>query len=69
MPDKPVISAGDIARKLRLPGWLRWILDLLRGTKIHAGPVDVQLDERPGTTTPPGLEMPHRPDPPQVGPR
>jgi hypothetical protein len=60
------VPAGDILRRLRLPSWLRWLLELVRGTRIQAGPVDVLLDERP---TPPrtGLDVPHQPKAPKVG--
>jgi hypothetical protein len=67
--DKPTIPVGDIARGLKLPGWLRWVLDLFRGTKIHAGPVDIQLDQAPGATPPrTGLDQPHQIRAPKVGP-
>lgn len=66
---RPTIPAGDIARQFKLPSWLRWVLDLLRGTKIHAGPVDIQLDQEHGATPPKtGLDAtPHAPGPPTSG--
>lgn len=68
---RPTIPAGDIARRFKLPGWLRWVLDLLRGTRIAAGPVDIQLDQKPGAA-PPGQSpldsTPHPPGPPIGGP-
>ena len=69
---RPTIPAGDIARKLKLPGWLRWVLDLFRGAKITAGPVDIQLDEKPGAYPAghsPLDSTPHQPGPPPVGGR
>lgn len=66
--NRPTIPAGDIARKLKLPGWLRFVLDLFRGTRIQAGPVDVLLDESRGATPPrTGLDQPHKFEPPQIG--
>lgn len=50
---RPTIPAGDIARKFKLPRWLRWLLDLFRGVKFHAGPVDIQLAKKPGASTGP----------------
>lgn len=65
---RPTIPAGDIARRFKLPGWLRWVLDLLRGTKIHAGPVDIQLDQDQGATPPrTGLDQPAPVRPPKMG--
>lgn len=72
MPDDhPVIPAGDIARKFNLPRWLRWILDLFRGTRISAGPVDIQLEQGQGPTPPQtGLDAkPHFPTPPPIARR
>lgn len=44
MPEKPVIPVGDAIQRSRLPGWLKWLVGLFRGTKIHAGPVDILLN-------------------------
>lgn len=68
--NRPTIPAGDIARRFNLPKWLRFILDLFRGTKIQAGPVDIQLNE--GQGLPPartGLDQPHEFGAPKIGPR
>jgi len=67
---RPTIPAGDIVRGLRLPGWLRWVMNLVRGVRIKAGPVDILLDQRDGATPPrTGLDQPHRLDPPRSGGR
>jgi hypothetical protein len=56
---RPTIPAGDIARKFGIPSWLRWLLDLVKGTRIQAGPVDILLDRRDGATPPrTGLDQP-----------
>ncbi len=65
---RPTIPAGDIARGFKLPGWLRFVLDLFRGTKIKAGPVDIQLDQGQTPTAPrTGLDQPHKFQPPSIG--
>ncbi len=59
---KPTIPIGDIVEHSRLPSWIRWFLGLFRGTKIGAGPVDIQLQQ--GQGIPPArtgpLDGPHR---------
>ena len=65
---RPEIPAGDIVRSLKLPGWLRWIMNLVRGVRVQAGPVDILLDKEPGATPPrTGLDQPHRIEPPKPG--
>jgi len=67
MPELPV---GDIVRKLRLPGWLRWVMNMVRGVRVHAGGVDILLDQKGGATPPrTGLDAPHRIEPPKPGGR
>lgn len=68
MSSRPSIPVGDALRKLRLPGWLRWLLNMVKGTKIQAGPVDIQLDQNQGPSTGPS-GMPHKPGPPLGGGR
>lgn len=65
--DRPTIPVGDVIRSFNVPGWLRWLLNLFKGTRIPAGPVDILLTK--GGATPPGtgLDQPHRPGPPRVG--
>jgi hypothetical protein len=59
-----------MARRLKLPGWLRWVLDLVRGTRIKAGPVDILLDKHDGATPPrTGLDQPASVKPPKIGGR
>lgn len=68
MSDKPVIPVGDVVRQFNIPGWLRWLLNLVKGAKIHAGPVDIQLDQGQGATPPKtGLDQPAKFEPPKMG--
>ena len=67
---RPTIPAGDIVRGLKIPGWLRAILNFVKGVRVHAGPVDILLDQRDGATPPrTGLDQPHKFDPPRSGGR
>ena len=50
---KPVIPVGDAIQRSKLPGWLKRIFGFFRGLVIHAGPVDLQLDQKPRITPPP----------------
>jgi len=34
---RPTIPVGDMLQNVKLPGWLRWVLNLVRGVKITAG--------------------------------
>lgn len=64
MPDP--IPVGDVLRSSsRLPGWLRFILNAVRGTKVRIGGTEILLDEQPAIRT--GLDKPHRLEPPKVG--
>ena len=64
----PVIPVGDILRGLKLPGWLRALLALVKGTKVKVGGAEILLDQAPGATLPKtGLDQPHRIEPPQFG--
>jgi len=66
----PEIPVGDMVRKLKLPPWLRWFMNLVQGIKIGKGDIVVVLDEQntvgPART---GLDQPHKFEPPRVGPR
>lgn len=64
----PSIPIGDLLRSLKLPGWLRAILNFTKGRKVEVGGVDILLDQRSGATPPrSGLDQPHRIGPPRVG--
>lgn len=68
--NRPTIPAGAIVRSLRLPGWLRWVLNLVRGVRVQAGPVDLLLDQHDGATPPKtGLDQPAKFQPPKPGGR
>lgn len=43
----PEIPVGDMVRKLKLPGWLRWVMNLVKGMRIKKGNVEIVLDEKP----------------------
>jgi hypothetical protein len=61
--NRPTIPAGDVLRSSKgLPGWLRTILNIVKGWTIRAGPVDIQLDQKSGP-----LEGPHKFNPPKPG--
>ncbi len=64
MPDIPV---GDVVRRFRLPRWLRWIMDRVKGLRIPVGGNVIVLSDRGGPTQPrTGLDQPHRSQPPKV---
>ena len=67
MPDP--IPVGDILRSLKLPGWLRSILNLIKGQKVRVGGTDILLGQKPGGATTPhsGLDQPHKIEPPKFG--
>lgn len=66
--NRPQIPAGDIVRSFNLPGWLRWLMNLVRGVKVQAGPVDILLDQKDGATPPKtGLDQPAKITPPRPG--
>jgi hypothetical protein len=60
MPEVPV---GDILRSVVKKGWLRKILDLLKGVKITKGGTTIVLDERPTVGGRSSLDQPHKPGP------
>jgi len=65
----PEIPVGDVIRSFKLPGWLRWLMNLVKGTKVTTGGVTVVLSETPGATPPgTGLDQPHVMKPPSYGP-
>lgn len=65
----PEIPVGDAIRKLKLPPWLRWIMNLVQGVRITKGSTVIVLDEKPT----PGLKQsyfddtPAKVEPPQRG--
>lgn len=64
----PEIPVGDVVRSFKLPSWLRWLMNLVKGVKIRKGDTTIVLSEEPGATPPrTGLDQPHRIEPPQVG--
>ena len=66
--NRPTIPAGDIVRSLKLPGWLRWVMNLVKGVRVQAGPVDILLDKDQGATPPrTGLDRPAKFQPPKPG--
>lgn len=66
--NRPTVPLGDAVRKLSLPGWLRTILNFLKGTRIQAGPVDILLDKEHGAMPPrTGLDQPGTFNPPRIG--
>lgn len=66
MPDIPV---GDVVRSFKLPGWLRAVMNALKGIRITRGGTTIVLSERDGATPPrTGLDQPAPVEPPNVGP-
>lgn len=69
----PEIPVGDVLRKIdKLPSWLKWILNLVRGVRITKGGTTIVLDEKHGSgATPPrtGLDQPAPFNPPKSGGR
>ena len=65
----PEIPVGDVLRKIdKLPGWLKWILNLTKGIRITKGGTTIVLSERDGATPPrTGLDQPAKFNPPQAG--
>ena len=61
----PEIPAGDILRAFIKRGFLRKILDALKGIRITKGGTTIVLSEKGGATPPrTGLDVPHRIEPP-----
>jgi len=57
----PEIPLGDIVRRHKLPGWLRWIMGAVQGLRITRGGTTIVLSERDGATPPKtGLDQPHK---------
>lgn len=68
--NRPTLPVGDAVRRMKLPGWLRWVMNLVKGTRIQAGPVDILLDQHGGATPPrTGLDQPAKFEPPKIGGR
>jgi len=62
----PEIPVGDIVRSFKLPGWLRSIMNLVKGIRITKGRTTIVLSERDGATPPrTGLDQPHKFGPPK----
>jgi hypothetical protein len=61
----PEIPVGDVLRSVVKTGWLRRILDLLKGVRITRGGTTIVLSEKDGATPPrTGLDQPHQIEPP-----
>jgi hypothetical protein len=64
----PEIPVGDVVRSFKLPGWLRWIMNLVKGVRITKGGTTIVLSEEQGATPPKtGLDQPHQIEPPKLG--
>ena len=65
----PEIPVGDIVRSFKLPSWLRWVMNLVKGVRITKGGTTIVLNEKPT----PGLkesyfdDKPAKVEPPQRG--
>lgn len=63
------IPVGDVVRSFKLPGWLRWIMNAVKGLRITRGGTTIVLNEEHGATPPrTGLDKPAPFNPPKVGP-
>lgn len=66
----PEIPVGDVLRSVVKRGWLRKILDLLKGVRITRGGTTIVLSEREGATPPrTGLDKPAKFEPPDIAGR
>ena len=64
----PEIPVGDVVRSFRLPGWLRWVMNAVKGLRITRGGTTIVLNEGHGATPPrTGLDQPAPFNPPKVG--
>ena len=65
----PEIPVGDVLRSVVKGGWLRKLLDLIKGLRITRGGTTIVLNEGHGATPPrTGLDQPGSINPPKVGP-
>lgn len=63
----PEIPVGDVLRAVVKRGWLRKILDMLKGIRITRGGTTIVLSEKDGATPPrTGLDQPHKFEPPNL---
>lgn len=66
----PEIPVGDVLRSVVKRGWLRKILDLLKGVRITRGGTTIVLSEKDGATPPrTGLDQPAKFEPPNLSGR
>jgi hypothetical protein len=66
----PEIPVGDVVRSLKLPGWLRWVMNAVKGLRITRGGTTIVLNEGHGATPPrTGLDRPAKVEPPKTGGR
>jgi hypothetical protein len=64
----PEIPVGDVVRSFKLPGWLRWVMNAVKGLRITRGGTTIVLNEGHGATPPrTGLDQPDSINPPKVG--
>ena len=48
----PEIPVGDVVRSFKLPGWLRWVMNAVKGLRITRGGTTIVLSQRDGATPP-----------------
>lgn len=66
----PEIPVGDVVRSFKLPGWLRWVMNLVKGVRITRGGTTIVLSEKDGATPPrTGLDQPAKFEPPDIAGR
>lgn len=67
----PEIPVGDVVRSFKLPGWLRWVMNLVKGVRITRGGTTIVLSEKDGAMPPPrtGLDKPAKFEPPDIAGR
>lgn len=66
----PEIPVGDVVRSFKLPGWLRWVMNLVKGVRITRGGTTIVLSEKDGATPPrTGLDKPAKFEPPDIAGR
>lgn len=66
----PEIPLGDVVRSQKLPSWLRWIMNLVKGVRITRGGTTIVLSEKDGATPPrTGLDRPAKFEPPDIAGR
>ena len=66
----PEIPVGDVVRSFKLPGWLRWFMNAVKGLRITRGGTTIVLNEGHGAPPPrTGLDQPASINPPKTGGR